>query len=267
MLTRPPPSLPVLPAALLPRWPAFELNSEKRRVSIWQYARGEDAPIQEVKTQLENNTFDPAHFDMLHVLNGLKYALRSPATPPKQRVLASQTWSSLYPRASPQDRTHLRLLLKPSEPGEPLLGALSQAWEYGPDISLYCLLGLQMPSRVLSLGLKGETIEDALRMAMIPALALLQSDSGITPENALSQAVCYGLPPEEYPKWKSFEAVIQVLDLPTSSASPLWQLTTDNPALKTLNHLAGYFMEQWYAQPQAEPETLALPADTLLEME
>ena len=246
MLTRPPPSLPVLPAALLPRWPAFELNSEKRRVSIWQYARGEDAPIQEVKTQLENNTFDPAHFDMLHVLNGLKYALRSPATSPKQRVLASQTWSSLYPRASPLDRTHLRLLLKPSEPGEPLLGALSQAWEYGPDISLYCLLGLQMPP---------------------PALALLQSDSGITPENALSQAVCYGLPPEEYPKWKSFEAVIQVLDLPTSSASPLWQLTTDNPAFKTLNHLAGYFMEQWYAQPQAEPETLALPADTLLEME
>ncbi len=105
MLTRPPPSLPVLPAALLPRWPAFELNSEKRRVSIWQYARGEDAPIQEVKTQLENNTFDPAHFDMLHVLNGLKYALRSPATSPKQRVLASQTWYSLYPRASPQDRT------------------------------------------------------------------------------------------------------------------------------------------------------------------
>ena len=86
MLTRPPPSLPVLSAALLPRWPAFELNSEKRRVSIWQYARGEDAPTQEVKTQLENNTFDPAHFDMLHVLNGLKYALRSPATSPKQRV-------------------------------------------------------------------------------------------------------------------------------------------------------------------------------------
>ena len=136
---------------------------------------------------------------MLHVLNGLKYALRSPATSPKQRVLASQTWSSLYPRASPLDRTHLRLLLKPSEPGEPLLGALSQAWEYGPDISLYCLLGLQMPSRVLSLGLKGETIEDALRMAMIPALALLQSDSGITPENALSQAVCYGLPPKNTP--------------------------------------------------------------------